>query len=177
MQHYYDDLVNELCVACSYKCSSCSNGTSCNSCNSTKFRTMNLTSNICDCMVGWYDAGSSETCLLCNPSCLACTNGTNCSTCSAANFRIINATITPYCACMWKYYASSSSVCAACHYSCQSCTNGTITGCLTCLATAPRHLLTSGRCNCTGASYDDGANWLCSPCDFKCTTCYGSSDG
>lgn len=140
---YYDDGINELCLACHFSCSTCTTQY-CDVCDATMHRQTNATSKLCDCSTGYYSYNNQEKCLLCNPSCETCSNGLSCNTCIHSNFRMLisgaNAlgVVNPYCPCFDRYYPSTPVVCAPCHYTCFLCGGPSNTSCTYCNATSHR---------------------------------------
>jgi len=54
---FYDDGSSNPCISCHYSCSDCSNGSACNSCDDSKFRTSSSLSSFCVCKNKYYDNG------------------------------------------------------------------------------------------------------------------------
>jgi len=70
---YYDDGINELCVACDYTCKTCTGSASnlCTNCDAAKYRITD-TAGGCKCLDGYHNDGSNEICLPCHYSCELC---------------------------------------------------------------------------------------------------------
>ena len=85
----YFDAGVATCQSCLYSCATCDNNTNCASCNTTYFRTMNTSTFICDCIVGYYDINGVHTCGTCHVTCFSCIGGNNnnCTACSSSNGR------------------------------------------------------------------------------------------
>ena len=85
---YYDAGV-ATCSSCHYSCFLCDNSSTCTSCNTTFFRTMNTTTYLCDCIIGYYDISSTQTCGACHTTCYTCLDGNinNCTSCLSSNGR------------------------------------------------------------------------------------------
>lgn len=66
------------CAACSYKCYSCSDASSCDNCIS-----MRRVLPSCNCGVGYYDSGV-QICSICPIQCQTCSSNTVCTTCSSS---------------------------------------------------------------------------------------------
>lgn len=65
-------------MTCPYYCLTCTNFTSCLTCDAL---TRNIT-NGCNCLIGYYDNGVSSSCLACLPECVTCNNAYNCTSCT-----------------------------------------------------------------------------------------------
>lgn len=154
---YYDNS-GALCLACNYRCMTCSaSATSCLTCNSNNHRT--LSGSTCPCNSGYYDDSSHSMCLACDYSCKTCTDATACSTCNSLIKRIPDPTsASPFCICDTKFYEDLSTLtCKTCLYHCATCSVSN--RCLTCDSAKFRFLNTSSTlCQCTDGYYDDGVN-------------------
>lgn len=103
---YYDDGSSADCIQCQYSCLTCNDGTSCLTCDSSKYRSFSSTTNLCKCMNRYYDDGTSTTlCSACDPTCLTCLGplNTDCLGCNAGSYRIYDST-THGCICDTGYY-------------------------------------------------------------------------
>lgn len=84
-QNYYDTTSNS-CLACNYRCASCSASSSCDTCSPVNFRTNNpAASPFCSCLSGYYEVSNQPVCLQCDIKCLTCASAsTNCVSCDTA---------------------------------------------------------------------------------------------
>jgi hypothetical protein len=73
--------VTNACIACDVSCQNCSDGTSCNLCNSSNFRLASSLSPLCLCMNRYYSTGVAA-CIACDPRCFTCLSLTVCLTCN-----------------------------------------------------------------------------------------------
>ena len=180
--YFYDDLLNVQCLPCHYSCHTCSDDTTCDSCDSTKFRQDDPNTDTCICMDHYYDDGlDNQLCLPCEPTCLQCLDSTECTDCDETILRHLNvsadykADLNPYCTCQYKFYGplDPATTCLPCHYSCSYCSGPLSTDCLFCTADAFRSLdTTANTCPCDDGYYDNGTSLeLCQPCHPYCLTC------
>lgn len=164
-------MTNETCVKCDSSCVTCSNGTSCDTCNLTQFRKSTpATAGLCQCLDGYYN-GIQPVCQPCYYSCFTCSVAVNCLTCDATQHRVANGT---QCSCMTGYFDTQTNTasCATCSTKCLTC-SGSAGHCLTCNASDFRvmSVLTSNTCDCMAHYYDDGTNVQCANCLSSCATC------
>lgn len=153
MDKYYHSGTNEICVACNYKCLTCSgSATNCLTCGLNR-----ATAPACACSDGFYDDGTSVACIACHYTCRTCTSLSSCTACELATaFRELDST-TSYCTCTERYFESvtpNTLMCEACHQTCLKCTgSNSNAACTACLATANRQL--SGTiCVCRTGFYE-----------------------
>lgn len=138
-----------MCASCGYRCLTCTNSTSCSSCDATTRNTTDLAN--CVCLTGFYDDGVSSSCLPCHSTCLECTNPNNCTSCVTNRYLTTSQT----CLCVDRTFEP---LCQACHYSCLTCITSNIT-CQSCNGTAFRlYNSAANTCNCYTSYYDDGSN-------------------
>lgn len=147
----YDDGINQQCVACSYKCTTCS-AAGCLSCDAT---TRILSGSTCACLPKFFDNGASNACIGCPYSCTTCSNLSACTSCdSVTNHRIYNSS-TQLCACQDQYYdVTSNPVCQGCSVTCYTCTtDASISSCTSCNIANYRQLATGQKCSCITGYY------------------------
>lgn len=114
-----------ICLPCLYDCYTCSNGTTCSSCNATTdYRS--LSTNRCIPLAGYYENGSTQaqpcsspcaTCVTTASHCLSCItgyylNGTNCLPCSSAITNCSDCSSSTYCTLCAD--GSSGNTCTSC---------------------------------------------------------------
>ena len=147
-------------------CLTCNDGSTCASCDATKFRMLNGT--ICTCMNGYYEffnADQSRECKLCNPECLTCSIApTSCTSCDPAKNRVAGVDDSGYqtCLCMPGFYSTPDGSCiqSDCNADpfCSQCEKG-LNLCVQCLASKNRVLqLPESVCVCKDGYYADSNN-------------------
>ncbi len=105
---HYDNGVS-VCALCNYRCLTCSGlATSCISCNSALFRTINATTNECLCDSGYYENNTCMTCQTTSTGCTSCSYNTSttifkCFTCDSSLFRTLDSNSSK-CLCLIGYY-------------------------------------------------------------------------
>ena len=113
---YYQNA--SLCVACPYKCLTCSVGTVCDTCSDNTTRD---SANNCECITGYYDSGSAV-CSQCSALCKTCTAASTCSSCFEENNRQL---VNNQCVCKTGFYqvvhSNGTLSCEACDPSCTAC--------------------------------------------------------
>ena len=96
---FFDDGANRLCKACDYRCETCLNVFTCQTCEAGMNRIMNTLTNMCDCMPVFHDDGVNPLCIPCTYSCVTCSHPTLCVTCpSTRTYK------NGICECNLKYY-------------------------------------------------------------------------
>lgn len=181
-KYYYDDLVNPLCLVCDYTCLTCTNPTTCATCDATSQRIPDPNNNKCKCAQRYYDDGNSNRmCATCQGTCLTCVNANACTSCDTTALRLLNTTadytgtISPFCVCQYKYYpqANPQHICLICHYTCAVCNGSLATNCLYCTADAHRTFNSSTKsCPCNIGYFDNGTNTeTCLACHPWCAVC------
>ena len=155
-----------MCESCQYTCETCSDFTTCDTCDILKFRQHNVTDDLCHCITGYFDdSTNNETCRQCHSSCVSCVNGVSCLTCDSTKKRLLNSSITyngavsQLCVCEYGLYSPGDTLtCLPCHYSCEVCNGPNQNDCLYCDFNAHRSLSSSSRCLCMNGYYDDGTH-------------------
>lgn len=98
---YYDDGINQLCLACSYACLTCSNtSTNCTTCDSVLRLLIN---GWCSCFQYFYDNNLTIACSSCQYTCSTCTTVNSCTSCNSSKFRIFDSQ-NQYCQPITGYY-------------------------------------------------------------------------
>ena len=167
---YYVVTAYHYCSACLYSCVTCSDATTCKTCNSASKRFLNLTGSAngidgkCSCNSYYYDDGANMLCLACHYSCLSCYNplSTMCLSCNESDHRFLsylntinNPPITVgKCHCGTHYYDNGNSICPECHYSCLSCS--AYSTCLSCPVSRTLNT-TLNTCECITGYTDYGS--------------------
>lgn len=75
-------LLNGICQYCQYSCLTCNTSNSasiCDTCHST--RSLNPSTKLCDCLVGYYDSFNNYTCKSCFPCATCSLSSSVCLTC------------------------------------------------------------------------------------------------
>lgn len=127
--YYYDDLVSPQCQPCHYSCLTCTDSSTCATCDSSSlaYRVYDGNTDLCKCKDGYFDDNTgAQLCVKCHSSCLKCTNASACSDCDSTKLRLLNRTANyagvanPYCSCTYKHYpqANPTLTCLPCHYTC-----------------------------------------------------------
>ncbi|EAS04000.3 EGF-like domain protein (macronuclear) [Tetrahymena thermophila SB210] len=170
---YFQDPVSKLCVQCDQTCATCASITTCATCNSSQFRVLNPTSQLCDCMSGYYTSGT-QTCQPCDRTCKTCSgSGPNqCLTCDATqNRQYYTNGGNSSCQCLDNYYdLPPNSACSKCHYSCKNCSGSNRNQCTACDPATSR-TLTASQCVCPSNLFDILDTPICQQCHYSCVTC------
>lgn len=183
---FYDDtLDNELCLACEPTCLTCLNTLSCTSCNVTRNRMLNSSTDIfgisspfCVCLYRHYSPGLTQDCQPCHYSCQVCSGParTNCVFCNATALRVFNSS-TIACPCLVGYYDNNvSELCQPCNVACTACTTGLPNSCTSC---NPLYFLlistTTCYSTCPAYYYNVLLNMTCQSCSPHCYSCLNST--
>lgn len=171
------------CSTCSGTCLTCTNGTACTSCDSSKFRSLNGA--VCSCMAGYYEMyndDQSRTCQKCNPECLTCSiSPTSCTSCDPKKNRISGMDDYGHqtCLCQPGYYSTSDGSCIQSNCNadpfCSQCEQG-LKLCVQCLASKNRIIqLPESICRCMDGYYED-ATKNCVPCTTGCGVCKSATN-
>ncbi|EAR98006.3 bowman-birk serine protease inhibitor family protein (macronuclear) [Tetrahymena thermophila SB210] len=179
-QGYFESLSSSstICDQCQPRCLTCSNKTTCDSCDQSLQLILN-SSNQCVCKDGYYE--DNGLCKLCHYSCEKC-NGpgsNNCTSCIQSKNRIFKQN---QCICLDSYYDDGSNQqCQKCHYSCYTCNNNQPDSCKNCGNSLKNYRIqqqqinlpsqSQFKCICQDQYYDDGSNNICDKCHYSCKTC------
>ncbi|KAL4454553.1 hypothetical protein ABPG74_021758 [Tetrahymena malaccensis] len=165
-----------ICDKCQPKCLTCSNKSTCDSCDQNLFFVLD-SSKQCVCKDGYYE--DSGICKQCHYTCEKC-NGpgsNNCTSCILSRNRILKQN---QCICQDFYYDDgSNSQCQKCHYSCFACNNNQSDSCINCGNSLKNFRVqqqqinqqSQFKCVCQEKYYDDGINNICDQCHYSCQTC------
>ena len=159
-----------------------SSATYCLTCNTaTHNRIINLTSNTCPCIDGYYETSlyTPLICLACNPTCITClTSASICTSCDLiTQMRILDST-SQTCICTNGFYETSPgapTICLPCDPICLTCQSSP-GYCTSCNATNNR-ILSNNSCICSNGFYENsvGSPLVCLACHPTCITCTTSS--
>jgi hypothetical protein len=165
------------CVLCDYTCASCQvDGTSCLSCPTLSFRTLNNSTNRCDCDTGYFH-NFTVVCAACDYTCFTCSvTKSNCTSCDPTRNLTTNT-----CPCSTGYYdvGNNTQTCSTCHYSCYTCNGGSAYSCLSCnsASTSRVFIPSTNQCLCQSGRQDSGVA-ICTVssviCASPCLTCSGT---
>ncbi|EAR95723.2 transmembrane protein, putative (macronuclear) [Tetrahymena thermophila SB210] len=176
------DKDQQLCVQCSYYCSSCSQSISqCDACQ-TASNGLSIyrqdKQNNCQCQSGYYDNGSLV-CAQCPYYCQTCSKNNQgnvqCTSCSQNSSRDQN----NICSCLKGFYDNGTSVCQKCDQTCMTCQKiQQIVQCTQCDPNSFR-ILNAGKCVCQ-TGYQEytvpQSKCLSSACFSTCKTCSQPQD-
>ena len=163
---YFGTASLELCSPCPITCLTCSDASTCLTCNVNNFRTGTST---CACKPKYYENSPiNAKCNACSYRCATCSNSVSCSTCSPIATTKRVDTPASMCPCDPKYFDDGASeICVACKPECATCTNAN--SCTSCNSVVYRELM-NGQCVCMSNTYNI-SNTDCSTCDPTCLTC------
>jgi hypothetical protein len=159
------------CEACSGKCETCENGSTCLTCtvNYLEIRTPDLDC-LLTCPLTHYQMVSQ--CLACPERCLTCSSASQCTTCPPNHIQVSNPTLDCLSACPEGFFADlASKTCVACDAKCKTCS--TSNACLSCIDTLYTLDTTLLQClsECPDGYYYEGTT--CKPCNAQCSGCSG----
>jgi len=154
---YYSSSSNS-CQNCLGECATCSDGSTCDTCNSGYVKDGSL---CVECSVGtYYSSGSCPSCL---EGCATCSNGSTCDTCESGYIKV--GSLCDECS-DGTYYSSGS--CPSCLEGCQTCSDGS-----TCDTCESGYVKDGSLCvECADGTYYSSGS--CPSCLEGCATC---SDG
>ncbi|EAR98211.2 surface protein with EGF domain and furin-like repeat protein, putative (macronuclear) [Tetrahymena thermophila SB210] len=181
---FFDDGANLKCVKCNYTCQQCNNKSQCSSCDITKFRQLNSSSQ-CECQSGYYDDGENQKCQQCPYNCQQCQKqGANiiCTDCNTTGTFRQN---DQFCSCKSGYYDSGQLTCSQCKNGCVSCDsngecqNNCSLNCIfcdsptVCTKCKPLTYLVDNQCKtqCNSDQYADNNQQICISCPNFCNKC------
>jgi proprotein convertase subtilisin/kexin type 5 len=144
---FYDNLLNEQCVSCPYRCLTC-NALGCLTCNASLFR--QLSSIQCLCMNGYFDDNANGLCQRCDSSCSTCNSLVECSSCNSFLQRYMDvSTGKQLCLCAPRHYSVVGvEECMFCWTTCVTCNGPSDNNCLTCDTAKNRELSVDKKCVC-----------------------------
>ncbi|CAD8093460.1 unnamed protein product [Paramecium primaurelia] len=182
IEGYFQNEIEHSCDKCLENCLTCTNGTTCNACDTSKFF---LFEDYCYeyCASGFYFDTTQKICQSCNSLCGTCTGpeSNQCLSCDTDYFLkvtknsdtgIYDWTCEPQCG---EFYSPDiqNFVCLfdTCDSTCSTCLNDQPTTCRSC----NNSILSNSRCldGCQDGYYVD--NNLCIQCNRLCKTCKDSS--
>jgi hypothetical protein len=169
------------CFACITNCKDCSNGSSCDLCNSGYLRSKDSNNNyLCatSCSTGYYaDNTSPATCKPCDSICETCTESGKCTKCKDNKY-LHNENTECVASCPAKYYGQDTSPkkCIGCATNCNSCNSTTCLQCDTNFYLYGTNKECISECKAEDKKYISLLSPLtCSNCMADCDNCTNGS--
>lgn len=138
---FWDDGSSFQCNNCNPTCLTCLNTLSCITCNITRNRILNSTTDIynvsspfCVCLYRHYSPALNQDCQPCHYSCQVCIAGTrqSCVICNTSALRYFQASTTSCLCDNGTYDTNTSELCLPCNAACKLCTTGLPNSCTEC---------------------------------------------